>query len=348
MPRSRTSTAKGTTKGASAASGGEAAGAKLVCPECGREFARPAGLGAHRKGAHGVAGTSTNATASRRARSRGRRSAASVGSTRRAGSSDIPKLDASDTRYYDTTTGRFLSPYTPGAETAATNAYGYAANNPTANVDPSGRTLCPPTSMNGCPDATFKAHPCEKHEWDETISVGDRAFVPTCFRNNRQRKVYLGHFGIFAPAWGTDALRWQFQFFGGWLHSRCPCTLVKSGLVPIISNLTIAAAPQVDGGGFDCASPSCGTVRETVIVGPNTKTVSVGGSVPADAVDLAQLGHRPGQIQIHMHLSVVLNGGAVGSDTSGTLVGIDAGFNATVGAGAGGGGGGWRVLGGNN
>jgi hypothetical protein len=86
MPGSRTSTSKRTTKGASAASG-EAAAGKLVCPECGREFTRPAALGAHRKGTHGVAGTSTNATASRRARSRGRRGAASTGSTRPAGSS---------------------------------------------------------------------------------------------------------------------------------------------------------------------------------------------------------------------------------------------------------------------
>jgi hypothetical protein len=85
MPRSRTSTSKRTTKGA--ASGGEAASAKLVCPECGREFTRPAGLGAHRKGAHGVVGSSSNALASRQARSRGRRGAASAGSTRRAGSS---------------------------------------------------------------------------------------------------------------------------------------------------------------------------------------------------------------------------------------------------------------------
>ena len=87
MPRSRTSTSKRTTKGAAAASGGEAAGAKLVCPECGREFTRPAGLGAHRKGAHGVVGSSSNALASRQARSRGRRRAASAGSTRRVGSS---------------------------------------------------------------------------------------------------------------------------------------------------------------------------------------------------------------------------------------------------------------------
>ena len=86
MPRSRTSTSKRTTKGASVSSGGAAAGAKLVCPECGREFTRPAGLGAHRKGAHGVAGSSSNALASR-SRSRRRRGAASAGSTRRAGSS---------------------------------------------------------------------------------------------------------------------------------------------------------------------------------------------------------------------------------------------------------------------
>jgi hypothetical protein len=45
----------------------------LTCPECGRTFARAAGLGAHRRQAHGVAGTSARAAGSRRGR---RRSAA--------------------------------------------------------------------------------------------------------------------------------------------------------------------------------------------------------------------------------------------------------------------------------
>jgi hypothetical protein len=39
--------------------------ANVVCPECGRTFARPAALGAHRQRAHGVAGSSKNATARR-------------------------------------------------------------------------------------------------------------------------------------------------------------------------------------------------------------------------------------------------------------------------------------------
>jgi hypothetical protein len=57
------------TKGTSAVSG------ELTCPECGRTFARPQGLGAHRRQAHGVVGTSKK-TARRRART----SAAATGS----------------------------------------------------------------------------------------------------------------------------------------------------------------------------------------------------------------------------------------------------------------------------
>jgi hypothetical protein len=34
---------------------------ELVCPECGKTFTRPQALGAHRRQAHGVAGTSKNA-----------------------------------------------------------------------------------------------------------------------------------------------------------------------------------------------------------------------------------------------------------------------------------------------
>jgi hypothetical protein len=34
----------------------------LTCPECGRTFTRPQGLGAHRRQAHGVLGTSVTAT----------------------------------------------------------------------------------------------------------------------------------------------------------------------------------------------------------------------------------------------------------------------------------------------
>jgi predicted RNA-binding Zn-ribbon protein involved in translation (DUF1610 family) len=40
----------------------ESAGA-FTCPECGRAFGRPAALGAHRRRAHGVAGTARKARA---------------------------------------------------------------------------------------------------------------------------------------------------------------------------------------------------------------------------------------------------------------------------------------------
>jgi hypothetical protein len=40
----------------SAKEGGNAGGDALICPECGRTFQRPAGLGAHRRTVHGVVG----------------------------------------------------------------------------------------------------------------------------------------------------------------------------------------------------------------------------------------------------------------------------------------------------
>ena len=52
--------------------------AQLVCPECGRTFTRAQALGAHRRQAHGVAGTSKNAKAQKAA-------AASTASSRRGG-----------------------------------------------------------------------------------------------------------------------------------------------------------------------------------------------------------------------------------------------------------------------
>jgi hypothetical protein len=55
--------------------------APFVCPECGREFSRPAALGAHRSRVHGVAGSSRSAGGAAKSRSRGTRS----GATRQAG-----------------------------------------------------------------------------------------------------------------------------------------------------------------------------------------------------------------------------------------------------------------------
>lgn len=50
---------------------------QLVCPDCGKTFARAASLGAHRRQAHGVAGSSANA--------RQRRSPSGRRATRRGG-----------------------------------------------------------------------------------------------------------------------------------------------------------------------------------------------------------------------------------------------------------------------
>jgi hypothetical protein len=58
--RKRATTSKATT-------GSAAAATELKCPECGRTFSRPAALGAHRRRAHGVAGTSQNARSRRSA-----------------------------------------------------------------------------------------------------------------------------------------------------------------------------------------------------------------------------------------------------------------------------------------
>jgi hypothetical protein len=59
--RTRTRTPRAATRAAKPT----AAAAALTCPECGRTFARPAALGAHRSRVHGVAGSSQNARSRR-------------------------------------------------------------------------------------------------------------------------------------------------------------------------------------------------------------------------------------------------------------------------------------------
>lgn len=56
-----------------------AASTSVKCPECGREFSRPAALGAHRKRAHGVAGATS--AAKPRAKRQTRRTAAAAQAT---------------------------------------------------------------------------------------------------------------------------------------------------------------------------------------------------------------------------------------------------------------------------
>lgn len=70
---------------------------ELVCPECGKTFARPAALGSHRRRAHGVAGATSRGkpvnrgrTATTAAKNGGRRS----GSTRKQRASAAPATAA--------------------------------------------------------------------------------------------------------------------------------------------------------------------------------------------------------------------------------------------------------------
>jgi hypothetical protein len=61
-------------KASSGSSAQTATAGELVCPECGRTFARAAALGAHRRRAHGVAGQSAQARRSRKVRQSARAS----------------------------------------------------------------------------------------------------------------------------------------------------------------------------------------------------------------------------------------------------------------------------------
>src|SRR5262245_66565201 len=66
------------TRSATTKEGSKSEKDALTCPECGRTFARPAALGAHRKLKHGVAGASANAKRNRASNGRRRTSAAST------------------------------------------------------------------------------------------------------------------------------------------------------------------------------------------------------------------------------------------------------------------------------
>jgi hypothetical protein len=68
----------------------QAAAATLICPECGRSFTRPQGLGAHRRQAHGVVGTSLTATR--------RNAATATKRRRRRATSTITSAAAATTR----------------------------------------------------------------------------------------------------------------------------------------------------------------------------------------------------------------------------------------------------------
>jgi predicted RNA-binding Zn-ribbon protein involved in translation (DUF1610 family) len=60
-----------TNPGGSSSSKATTTAKQFKCPECGRTFTRAAALGAHRRQAHGVAGTSAASASARRRRNRG-------------------------------------------------------------------------------------------------------------------------------------------------------------------------------------------------------------------------------------------------------------------------------------
>jgi uncharacterized C2H2 Zn-finger protein len=81
--RRKRPTSSGTARAASASSRQEALkDGMLVCPECGKTFKRPAGLGAHRNAAHGVAGSSRRARSSAARTRAGKTTSARTASTK--------------------------------------------------------------------------------------------------------------------------------------------------------------------------------------------------------------------------------------------------------------------------
>lgn len=86
MARTRSAATSKTKKETSSSSDGT-----LTCPECGRDFARPASLGAHRNRAHGVVGAS-------RRRAGRRSSSRNGGTTGRAPATQATRQQSTRTR----------------------------------------------------------------------------------------------------------------------------------------------------------------------------------------------------------------------------------------------------------
>jgi hypothetical protein len=84
--RRQPNTGTGTRANVASVKTGSGATATLTCPECGRTFTRAAALGAHRRQAHGVIGTSASSRAngSRRKRSPSKTASTTTGRQQRA------------------------------------------------------------------------------------------------------------------------------------------------------------------------------------------------------------------------------------------------------------------------
>jgi C2H2-type zinc finger len=93
-------------KGSSTASG------QFTCPECGRTFTRAQALGAHRRQAHGVVGTSKTAT-------RRKATLAPASRSRRAGSTSVAAATANGRRSKGRTTAGVQRRQTPRGSTSS-------------------------------------------------------------------------------------------------------------------------------------------------------------------------------------------------------------------------------------
>src|SRR3954454_10867766 len=81
--RRKRSTASGTAPAATASATEELRkDGMLVCPECGKTFKGPAGLGAHRSAAHGVAGSSRGARSDETSKGAGKAATAKTASAK--------------------------------------------------------------------------------------------------------------------------------------------------------------------------------------------------------------------------------------------------------------------------
>jgi hypothetical protein len=93
MARARRSASSSSKRSTSKSASRTSSSETLTCPECGREFARPAALGAHRSRVHGVAGASKRARRLRAGRRGSRSAPATAGTGKRSTSAAASRGD---------------------------------------------------------------------------------------------------------------------------------------------------------------------------------------------------------------------------------------------------------------
>jgi C2H2-type zinc finger len=109
-------------KTGSARKRGSSSAGTFVCPECGKTFSTPQGMGAHRNRVHGVAGTSPSAKANKSRRARGK--GVSVRSSSKTLARRGARPAASSTRRTGTVDrDQLLSAVFPGGVPAKTSVF---------------------------------------------------------------------------------------------------------------------------------------------------------------------------------------------------------------------------------